>query len=66
MTRFGAKPVLTVGLALIAAAMIWYTQVPVHGSYASDLLPGYLMMGFGLAFAFIPVSIAALAGVEPP
>ena len=32
--------------------------------YGSDLLPGYLMMGFGLAFSFIPVSIAALAGVE--
>jgi MFS family permease len=37
----------------------------VHGSYVSDLLPGYLMVGFGLALAFIPVSIAALAGVGP-
>jgi hypothetical protein len=36
----------------------------VHGAYASDLLPGYLMMAFGMAFSFIPVSIAALAGVE--
>src|SRR5256885_5239571 len=26
-------------------------------------LPGYLMVGVGMAFAFIPVSIAALAGV---
>jgi MFS family permease len=31
----------------------------------SDLLPGYLMMGVGMAFAFIPMSIAALAGVAP-
>ncbi len=64
VTRIGVRPVLTVGLALVAGAMFWYAQVPVHGSYASDLLPGYLMMGFGLAFSFIPVSIAALAGVE--
>ncbi len=35
-----------------------------HGSYWSNLLPGYLLMGFGLPFAFIPVSIAALAGVS--
>jgi predicted MFS family arabinose efflux permease len=44
--------------------MLWYAQIPVHGRYASDLLPGYLMMGFGLPFSFIPVSVAALAGVE--
>ena len=43
--------------------MIWYAQIPVHGSFASDLLPGYLMVGVGIAFAFVPVSIAALAGV---
>src|SRR5262249_26092815 len=62
VTRFGPRPVMATGLALITAAMFWYTQIPVHGSFASDLLPGYLMMGVGMAFAFIPMSIAALAG----
>ena len=45
--------------------MLWYTQIPVDGHYWPDLLPGYLLVGVGLAFAFVPVSIAALAGVEP-
>jgi EmrB/QacA subfamily drug resistance transporter len=62
-TRFGAKPIIIIGLALLTGAMVWYSQIPVHGSYASDLLPGYLMVGVGIAFAFVPVSIAALAGV---
>jgi len=35
----------------------------VNGKFASDLLPGYVMVGVGIAFAFVPVSIAALAGV---
>jgi EmrB/QacA subfamily drug resistance transporter len=65
VTRVGPKPVMVAGMALITGGMLWYTQIPVHGSYASDLLPGYLMVGVGMAFAFIPVSIAALAGVEP-
>ena len=43
--------------------MIWYAQIPADGSYASDLLPGYVMVGVGIAFAFVPVSIAALTGV---
>jgi EmrB/QacA subfamily drug resistance transporter len=64
-TRLGAKPVMAVGLALMTGGMLWYAQIPVHGHYASDLLPGYLMVGVGIAFSFVPVSIAALAGVEP-
>src|SRR3954447_19323851 len=64
-TRFGPRPVLVVGMLLLAGGMLWYSQIPVDGSYGSDLLPGYLLVGFGLAAAFIPVSIAALAGVGP-
>ena len=64
VTRIGVRPVLTIGLALMTGGMVWYSQIPVHGHFAQDLLPGYLMVGVGLAFSFIPVSIAALAGVE--
>ncbi len=64
VTRFGAKPVMAVGFVGMIAGMLWYTQIPVQASYASDLLPGYLLVGFALPFTFIPVSIAALAGVE--
>jgi EmrB/QacA subfamily drug resistance transporter len=65
VTKIGPRPVMAVGLALITGGMIWYSQIPVHASFASDLLPGYLMVGVGMAFAFIPMSIAALAGVRP-
>jgi hypothetical protein len=55
---------MAVGFVALIAGMVWYTQIPVHASFWSDLLPGYLLVGFGLPFAFIPVSIAALAGIE--
>jgi EmrB/QacA subfamily drug resistance transporter len=64
VTRVGPKLVMAVGFVAIIAALVVYTQIPVHASYWSNLLPGYLLMGFGLPFAFIPVSIAALAGVS--
>jgi EmrB/QacA subfamily drug resistance transporter len=63
-TRFGVKPVMATGLALMAGGMIWYTQIPVHGSFVGDLLGGYLLVGVGLPFGFVPVTIAALAGIE--
>jgi EmrB/QacA subfamily drug resistance transporter len=64
VTRVGVKQVMAVGLAAMIVALYLYTRVPVDGSYWSDLFPGYLLMGFGLPFAFVPVSIAALAGVS--
>jgi EmrB/QacA subfamily drug resistance transporter len=63
-TRFGVKPVLAVGFITLTAANLWYTQIPAHGSFASALLGPYLIMGFAIPFAFIPISIAALAGVS--
>jgi EmrB/QacA subfamily drug resistance transporter len=65
VTRIGPRPVMAIGLALITGGMLWYSQIPVHAHFASDLLPGYLMVGVGMAFSFIPMSIAALAGVQP-
>jgi EmrB/QacA subfamily drug resistance transporter len=64
VTRIGPKIVMAIGFVGMIAGMLWYTQIPVDASYASDLLPGYLLVGFALPFTFIPVSIAALAGVE--
>jgi hypothetical protein len=37
----------------------------VHGHYWPDLLPLYLVFALGLAFAFIPVTIARFIGVPP-
>ena len=64
VTRFGAKPIMIIGFIGMLVGMLWYTTIPVHGSYWSDLLPGYLIIGFAIPFAFVPVSIAALAGIE--
>jgi EmrB/QacA subfamily drug resistance transporter len=62
-TRFGPRIVLTAGFVMLAAGMIAYAQIPVDGKFASNLLTGYLLVGVGLAFGFIAVSIAALEGV---
>jgi MFS family permease len=65
VTKAGVKPVLTFGMALLAGGLAYFTQISVDGSYTGDLLIGFLLIGVGLGFAFVPVSIAALAGVPP-
>jgi MFS family permease len=59
------KPVLVTGMIALTGGLVYFTQVSVHGSYLADLLPGFLLVGLGLGFSFVPISIAALAGVHP-
>src|SRR5437588_5519080 len=65
VTRIGVKPVLVTGMIALTGGLVYFTQVSVHGSYVADLLPGFLLVGLGLGFSFVPISIAALAGVGP-
>jgi EmrB/QacA subfamily drug resistance transporter len=64
VTRIGVRPVLASGLAMLAVGLVLFTQVSVGGSYVSDLLAGFILIGVGLGFSFVPVSIAALAGIS--
>jgi EmrB/QacA subfamily drug resistance transporter len=64
VNRVGVRPLIAGGMALLAAGMILFAQVDVGGSYAADLLPGFLIVALGMALCFVPISIAALAGVR--
>ena len=64
VTRIGVKPVLVVGMTALTAGLVYFTQVSVDGSYLGDLLPGFLLISVGIGFSFVPISIAALAGVK--
>jgi EmrB/QacA subfamily drug resistance transporter len=63
-TRYGPRWIIVTGMLILAAALAWYTQIPVGGHYWPDLLPPYLIFAPGIAFAFVPVSIAAFMQVE--
>jgi EmrB/QacA subfamily drug resistance transporter len=64
VTRIGAKVVMAIGMTLIGAGVIWATQVPTHGHFLGNLAGPMVVAGAGTAFGFIPISIAALAGVQ--
>jgi len=64
VTRGATKIVMAAGMTMIGAGAIWATQVPVHGHFVANLAGPMVVAGAGTAFAFIPISIAALAGVK--
>jgi len=65
VNKIGVKPVLIAGMSFLTIGLVYLTQVSVGGSYLGDLLPGFLLIAIGMGFAFVPISIAALAGVQP-
>jgi EmrB/QacA subfamily drug resistance transporter len=64
VTKVGVKPVMIVGMGLLTVGLLYFTQISVNGSYLGDLLPGFLIVALGMSFAFVSISIAALAGIE--
>ncbi len=54
---------MAAGMALIGGGVLWAARCPVHGHFWANLAGPFFITGIGTAFAFIPVSIAALAGV---
>jgi len=66
LPRFGPRPLVAVGMLLSAAAMLMFTGVTVHSSYATDVLPGLLVIGLGLGLIFAPAMDTATRGVAGP
>jgi EmrB/QacA subfamily drug resistance transporter len=65
VNRVGVKPALVFGMTMLTVGLLLFTQVSVGGTYWKDLFPGFLILGIGIPFAFVPITIAALAGTRP-
>jgi predicted MFS family arabinose efflux permease len=65
ITRIGTRPVVIAGCVIAAAGIYYVSRVPLHGSYVTDLLPGFLLLSLGAGPVFVSVTAAANAGVPP-
>jgi EmrB/QacA subfamily drug resistance transporter len=63
--RFGIRPPLATGLLLAALGLVLFTRAPVDGTFAVDVLPSMILLGFGAGMALNPVLLAAMSDVDP-
>jgi hypothetical protein len=64
VARFGLKPALTVGLTVFARGIAWLAQITTHRGYLATVLGPSLLMGAGLALAFVALTDASARGVD--
>jgi MFS family permease len=60
--RVGVRKALVFGMVLLTGGLVYFTQISVGGSYWADLFPGFLIIGLGMPFCFVPITIGAVAG----
>jgi EmrB/QacA subfamily drug resistance transporter len=61
--RFGPGKLLVAGMTLIGIGMLVFTRISPTGSYAGDVLVPGVVTTAGIGLAFVPATIAAVAGV---
>ncbi len=61
--RIGIRNNAVLGIGLATVGMVILAGVPVHGTYAADLLPGLLPMSIGMGLTFVPITLMATGGV---
>ena len=65
LPKIGPRLLMIVGPLFGAAGLFYLTGVTPEGSYFTQVLPGLVLLGLGLAMVFVPLQNLALTGVEP-
>ena len=65
MPRTGSRALAAIGLVLAAIGGLLLAAAPDEASYAAELLPGLLAIGFGVGLVFPAVSVTAMSQIEP-
>ena len=63
--RVGVKSLLAAGMAIQAIGLLLFATVSPEGTYLGDVLAPSLLVAGGIGMSFVPVTIAAVAGVAP-
>ncbi len=63
LPRVGPRALMTVGGVLGTVSMVWLTQLDLHSSYVTHVLPSFIAMSIGMGLVFVPLSSTALSGV---
>ncbi len=61
--RVGSRPLIVFGLLCVSGALFWQSHLTISSGYGA-LLPGFMLMGIGMAFVMSPMSTAAMNAVE--
>ena len=63
MARTSPRRIAAGGLTLVAAGSTLLSLVGADARFATDLLPGLVVLGFGIGLVFVAVAVTSMAGI---
>ena len=64
LPKFGPKPLMVPGLVSASIGLLLLTRITPETSYATHVVPSLLIMSFGMALVFIPLTSTSLHGIS--
>lgn len=65
VTRLGVRPLVLVGVSMVAAANLWLSGLDATSGYVVHLLPAMVLNGLGAGLTFMPLTVAMMGEVAP-
>jgi EmrB/QacA subfamily drug resistance transporter len=63
VAKYGYRRWLIAGPIIVAIGLAWLSQLPLHGHYLANLLPGFVLIPIGIGMTFMPIIASATSGV---
>ncbi|HEY5668093.1 MAG TPA: DHA2 family efflux MFS transporter permease subunit [Candidatus Saccharimonadales bacterium] len=63
LAKINPKLVLVTAPLVVAAGLAYFSRIPVHANYLTDILPGTALMAAGMAAVFVTVTMVTTSGV---
>jgi EmrB/QacA subfamily drug resistance transporter len=65
LPHVGARRLIGLGLVVATAGAVVLSMVDAGSGYATDVLPGFALLGLGVGPMFVAISVAAMGDVAP-
>jgi EmrB/QacA subfamily drug resistance transporter len=65
LLKVGPKPFMVAGAALSVGGLFWLSLIKADSGYVGGLLGPMVIFAIGMGFLFVPLTVVAVAGVEP-
>jgi EmrB/QacA subfamily drug resistance transporter len=62
LSKINPKAVLTIAPLVVAAGLLFFSRIPIHANYWTDIFPGIALMSMGMAAVFVTVTMVTTSG----
>jgi EmrB/QacA subfamily drug resistance transporter len=64
IAKINPKPVLVLAPLVVGAGLVFFSRIPLHASYWTDIFPGVALMAAGMGAVFVTTTVVATSGTS--